>query len=150
MLTQEYVTWAMSPAYDLMDEAWLAGAKAGITEREASISDEEWVSFIQNLRTVLDRLPEVQPAEPGTAPSDGSLYDVLGGYVSLTGHLDTGHLSFPVPLIRQAIVLSLFPGMDIRARGSTVSIPCEDLLHFSRLVPIRGPLQDDIGRVCND
>ncbi len=150
MLTQEYVSWEIGLVYDVMDEAWLAGAKAGITQREGPTSDEEWLDFIESLRVILDRMPEVKAAEPGTAPSERSLYDALGGYVSLTGCLGMGFLSFPVPLIRQAMVLSLFPGMDVRARGSVVSIPYGELLRFTRLVPIRGPLQDDLGRVCDD
>jgi hypothetical protein len=150
VLVQEYVVWTMGPSYDVFDQAWLAGAKAGIAQREHGAGDAEWADFIEGLRLMMERLPEVEPAEPGTAPAEGSLYEALGGYVSLAGELEADGLSFSVPLIRQRMVLSLFPAMNIIAGRGRVVIPHGELPRFNKLVPIRGPLQERIGVFCGD
>jgi hypothetical protein len=150
VLVQDYVVWTMGPTYDALDTAWLAGAKAGIAMRERDLPDTEWADFIEGLRLMMGRLPDVEPAEPGTAPAEGSLYEALGGYVSLAGEMETDGFSFSVPLIRQGMVLSLFPGMKLHANGGRMVVPTCELPGFSRLVPVRGPLQDSIGVLCND
>jgi hypothetical protein len=140
----------MGPAFEVLDRAWLAGAKAGIAQRERSMSDVEYIEFIESLRVMIECQPEVEPAEPGTAPADGSLYEALGGYVSLAGELQGGCLSFQVPLIRQRRVLALFPGTDVYANRGSVVVPCHELSRFSRLVPVRGPLEERIGGLVSD
>lgn len=150
MLSQEYVVGNSSPASDMIETVWLAGAKAGLSQTREGPVDTQWLDFLETLTIAIEGVYGLKAAEPGTAPYDGSLYEALGGYVSVSGVMGFGGLSFPVPIIRQKDVLSLFPGMEVRAVGSDVVVASEELQRFCRLVPIKGPLENNLEVICHD
>lgn len=142
MFTQEYLSRKMNSHTHTFDPAWVAGAKAGINEIESRVGEGAWAEFYDSLEMVFRFMIEVPPAEPGTSPEDGSLYETLGGYVSVAGRMTHEGLKFSVPSRRQKTVAALFPGMEMYRTGKGVLIPHKELESFSRLVPMRGPLED--------
>ncbi len=145
MFTQEYLSREMNYYSGTPDPAWVAGAKAGINEAVSRAIIADWREFYDSLETMFRSMMEVRPAEPGTTSKDGSLYETLGGYVSVTGRVTTAGLTFPVPARRQQTVASLFPGMQMYRTGKDVLIPHKELDSFKRLVPLRGPLEEKMG-----
>lgn len=150
MLSQEYVVGNLSPSVELLDPVWLAGAKAGFNQINNRPVDEHWLDFLETLAITIEAMPDLDPAEPGTAPDTASLYEVLGGYVSVTGRMGSKSLFFPVPLIRQKSVLHLFSGMEVRVNGPNVVVAFSELQRFCKLVPIRGPIETSIEVMQND
>ncbi len=141
MYVQEYLTSDMTGFEECPNPAWVAGAKAGISGALDRARSSGWREFFDVLETLFRSMMEVRPAEPGTSPQDGSMYETLGGYVSVVGQMTTEGLRFTVPPIRQQAVASLFPGMQLYRTGKEVLVPQSELDIFSRLVPIRGPLE---------
>ncbi|TET11544.1 MAG: hypothetical protein E3J86_02690 [Candidatus Thorarchaeota archaeon] len=142
MFTQEYLPREMGHYSGTLDLAWVAGAKAGINEIVSRVGKGAWAEFYDSLEILFRFMMEVQPAEPGTSLEDGSLYESLGGYVSVTGRMTPRGLKFSVPPRRQKTVAALFPGMEMYRTGKDVLIPHKELDSFSRLVPLRGPLEE--------
>lgn len=144
MYVQEYLTSDMTGFEEYPNPAWVAGAKAGMSEALDRARSNGWREFFDVLETLFRSMMEVRPAGPGTSLQDGSMYETLGGYVSVVGRLTTEGLRFAVPSIRQQAVASLFPGMNLCCTGKDVLIPHSELDVFSRLVPIRGPLEKEV------
>jgi len=144
MYIQEYLASDMIGFEEYADPAWVAGAKAGISEALDRARSSGWREFFDVLETLFRSMMEVRPAEPGTTPQDGSMYETLGGYVSVVGQLTAEGLRFTVPLIRQQAVVSLFPGMQLYRTDKDLLVPLSELDIFSRLVPIRGPLESEV------
>ncbi|MHA2379613.1 MAG: hypothetical protein ACXADS_10060 [Candidatus Thorarchaeota archaeon] len=145
MFTKEYLTMRMNGYTDTFDPAWVAGAKAGISKVVKRVRLRRWREFLDTLEDLFSFMMEVRPAEPGTSPDDGSLYESLGGYVSVAGRMTDEGLRFSVPPRRLKKIASLFPGMEMYRTGKEVLIPNGELESFNRLVPLRGPLEDRMG-----
>ena len=146
MYTQEYLQSNITAMDELPDPAWVAGAKAGFSTVFYRGIKSDWREFFQSLEDLFRFMLEVQPAEPGTTPKDGSLYETLGGYVSVVGRVSSHGLSFPLPPIRQHTVVSLFPGMDLYRYGKEVFVPHKEIESFKKLVPLRGPIEEMINK----
>lgn len=142
MYIQDYLQNSTKNMNELPDPAWIAGAKAGINEAFHREARPDWRDFFESLEDLFEFMLEVQPAEPGTTPKDGSLYETLGGYVSVVGEITSQGLRFSLPPIRQQAVVSLFPGMDLYRNGKEVLIPRKELDSFKKLVPLRGPIEE--------
>jgi hypothetical protein len=146
MYIQGYLQSGINGIDELPDPAWVAGAKAGLNEAFYRVTKTDWRDFFESLEDLFRFMLEVQPAEPGTTPKDGSLYETLGGYVSVVGRVTSQGLSFSLPPIRQQAVVSLFPGMDLYRNGKEVLVPHEELDSFKKLVPLRGPIEEMVSR----
>ena len=142
MYIQEYLQNSTNIIDELPDPAWIAGAKAGINEIFHREARPDWRNFFESLEDLFKFMLEVPPAEPGTTPEDGSLYETLGGYVSVVGEMTSQGLSFSLPPIRQQAVVSLFPGMELYRDGKEILIPRRELDSFKKLVPLRGPIEE--------
>jgi hypothetical protein len=144
MLTQEHLNDLVAPYDEFVDPSWIAGAKAGLEDESVANRSREWEQFLTSLHIMIEVMPDIDSAEPGTAPSEGSLYEALGGFVSVTGKVTEQGLVFNVPLIRQRSVTSLFPGMTLLATGKEMTIPWSELASFLNLVPVRGPIESEM------
>lgn len=142
MYVQEHLNRSMNGTDERIDPAWIAGAKAGVSEVPNRARKPHWREFFDSLENLFRFMIDLQPAEPGTSPQDGSLYETLGGYVSVAGRMTPEGLLFTLPPIRQKTVASLFPGMKLYRTGKDVLVPKNELDSFSRLVPLRGPIEE--------
>ncbi|TFG34587.1 hypothetical protein EU527_02465 [Candidatus Thorarchaeota archaeon] len=149
MMVDDIFTGLPRVPYSLPDASWLAGAVAGLQHPGPRTPSWLWDEFISDIYDMIRLLGDVKPAEPGTTPKYddgqvGSAYDALGGYVSVCGEVCPEGLFFRVPVVRQEEVVQLFKGLTLhRARGN-ILVPHYDLPAFLRLVPLEGPLAEQI------
>ena len=140
----------VSPApYSLPQASWLAGAAAGLHILEPRTPRWMWEDFISDVYEMMRLIGNVEPAEPGTSPeygdgTIGSAYDALGGYVSVAGELTPEGLFFRVPVARQEQVLELLKGLTLFRSHGEILVPQYDLPAFTRLVPLEGPVAEQI------
>jgi len=128
----------------IVDTAWLAGALAGTDQAGTQNGDWYWTRFLDEVREMASLAGSVRPTEPGAEPDDkGSVYDVIGGYISTAGRFTQEGLRFKVPASRQQKMVGLFGGILQREHEDMI-VRGYDLSRFTRLVPIRGPLADRI------
>ncbi len=135
--------------YCLPNASWLAGACAGLSLVGQRTPSWLWDEFISDISDMIDLLGDIEPANPGTSPSYGdgkigSAYDALGGYVSVAGEICPEGLYFRVPLARQEDIVQLLKEMTLRRRRGELLVPHYDLPAFLRLVPLDGPLADEV------
>ena len=133
--------------------AWFAGAKVGLTRSPHRTNSWNWESFLYDIREMLSELVHMDAAEPGTAPQisdgvEGSKYDVLGGYTSVSAWMTGQGLSIPVPSHHAADVASILSGVKMFVRPDVIVIPPSSLEIFSNLVPLRGPILQEIEEVA--
>ncbi|MGY5875761.1 MAG: hypothetical protein RTU30_08445 [Candidatus Thorarchaeota archaeon] len=128
----------------LPDESWLSGALAGM--RVVGQKDTwDWQAFLNDVRDMAYDLDGIKATEPGNEPSDsGSIYDALGGFVSVSGVVSPKGLHVRVPLSKQAQLLESIPGMVMLRSREGLVVPNYELESFTRLVPIRGPLAEEL------
>lgn len=129
--------------------AWLAGAAAGLRVAENRSPSWLWEEFYDDIFQMIRFVGDVVPADPGTAPQDGdglvgSAYDALGGYISVTGEVTPEGLYFRVPLARQEEVIQLLNGLTLLRSHGEIVIPLFDLPAFLRLVPLEGPVSEQL------
>ena len=143
MFANEMVPIPMT-VHGVPDYAWLAGAKAGLTMRGDDIPEWPWPHFLDGVQTVVSALQGLKAVEPGEEPEDGSVYDSLGGYVSVTGKTtDLGFL-FPVPRRSAAIIVSKLPRIEMIWTAGHLLVQKESIAAFQRLVPLRGPIVEEV------
>ncbi len=135
--------------YGLPQASWLAGAAAGLQILEPRTPRWMWEDFISDVYEMIRLIGEVEPAEPGTAPEYGdgrigSAYDSLGGYVSVAGEVCPEGLFFKVPVARQEKVLALLKGLTLFRSHGEILVPHYDLPAFMRLVPLEGPVAEQL------
>ena len=135
--------------YSLPQVSWLAGAAAGLHVVCSRTPTWLWNDFIRDIHDMIRMIGEVVPAEPGTAPAYGdshvgSALDALGGYISIVGEVCPEGLYFRVPLARQENVARLLNGITLFRSHGEIVIPPYDLLAFSRLVPLEGPVAEQL------
>jgi hypothetical protein len=132
-----------------MGPSWIAGAVTGIKVSSGRNSGWVWDCFIEELYDTIERLGGIQPAEPASSPADecgfaGSAYDTLGGYVSTAGEIRTQGLYFSLSPEHYDNVMRLLPDFVVlRTRGGLM-IPRYELSSFLNLVPVNGPLLDQL------
>ena len=143
MFTNEMVPIPMT-VHGVPDYAWLAGAKAGLATRGNDIPEWPWLHFLDGVQTVVSALKGLEAVEPGEEPKDGSVYDSLGGYVSVTGKTTDLGFSFPVPRRGAAIIASRLPGIEMMWTAGHLLVQKESIGAFQRLVPLRGPIVEEV------
>lgn len=136
-------------AYSLPQASWLAGAAAGLQIVGSRTPEWLWRDFIGDIYEMIRMIGDVVPTEPGTAPSHGdglvgSAFDALGGYVSIVGEICPEGLYFRVPVVRQEEVARLLNGLTLFRSHGDIVVPLYDLPAFSRLVPLEGPVADQV------
>ena len=128
---------------------WVAGAIAGIRARGPRELGWEWDNFIGDVYDEAEELGGIEAAEPGAClvDSDGhacSCYDTLGGYISTAGEVCSEGLQVRLPSARLECIAGLLPGfMVARTKGGLLIRRCE-LTSFLNLVPVRGPIVDEL------
>ncbi|MGY5853647.1 MAG: hypothetical protein RTU92_08795 [Candidatus Thorarchaeota archaeon] len=144
MLVDEMMTVYSPMSNSIPDASWLSGALAGM--RVAGDKDAwDWQTFLDDIRDMAYNLEVVKATEPGNEPSGrGSAYDVLGGFVSVSGTVSSNGLHVHVPLVKQSRIIESIPGMVLLRSRKGLVIPTYELESFTRLVPIRGPLADEL------
>jgi hypothetical protein len=108
-----------------------------------------WEGFISDVYEMISLLGNVEPAEPGSSPKYGdgqigSAYDALGGYCSLAGEMTPEGFFFKVPVARQEQVLELLKGLTLFRSHGEILVPLYDLPGFTRLVPLEGPIAEQV------
>jgi len=149
MMVDDIIHGVSRAPYSLPQTSWLAGAKAGLQILKPRTPRWLWEDFISDVYEMLTLVGDVEPAEPGTSPeygdgTIGSAYDALGGYVSVAGELCPEGLFFRVPVASQEPVLELLKGLTLFRSHGEILVPMYDLLAFTRLVPLEGPVAEQI------
>jgi hypothetical protein len=133
------------------NEAWLAGAKAGLQEIQGGRNDWVWKEFIENIQNQLEGLG-IKATRPGEEPQlehvIGSAFEALGGYVSVAGNVQPDGHSFPVHLSSYEQLESLLSGFLMKRDRKHIVIPQYDIVPFRRLVPLRGPVAEWLEEVA--
>ena len=133
----------MPPYVETPNPAWVAGAKAGLMVIGDRTPDWLWDSFVEDIYEMMDRLGDVEATEPGLSLSDdydGSVFDILGGYVSTAGDVIPEGLVFKLPLDRHEEIMTLLPGITLYRSKQGLVIPRYEITSFLRWVPVRGPV----------
>lgn len=149
MMVDDFINNASRMSYSLPDASWLAGAVAGLRLPGPRTPEWLWAEFISDIQDMISFLGDVQPAEPGTAPSYGdgqigSAYDALGGYVSVVGEVCPEGLFFRVPIARQEDIVQLLKDLNLHRRRGEILVSSYDLPAFLRLVPLEGPVAEQV------
>ena len=149
MMIDDVIHGVPQTPYSLPQASWLAGAAAGLKILEPRTPKWMWEGFINDVRDMMDLIGDIEPAEPGTAPDYGdgqigSAFDALGGYVSVAGELCPEGLFFRVPVARQEQVLELLRGLTLFRSHGEILVRNYDLPAFTRLVPIEGPVAEQL------
>ena len=149
MMVDDIIHGAPQTPYSLPRASWLAGAAAGLKILEPRTPKWMWEGFIADVYSMMNLIGDVKPAEPGTSPDYGdgqigSAYDALGGYVSVAGELCPEGLFFRVPVARQEQVLELLKGLTLFRLHGEILVRNYDLPVFTRLVPIEGPVAEQL------
>jgi hypothetical protein len=137
--------------FSLPQASWLAGAMAGLQIIGARSPEWLWKEFINDIHDMARMIGEIKPAEPGTSPIHGdgligSAFDALGGYVSVVGELCPEGLYFRVPIARQEEISRLLKGLTLFRSHGDIVIPTYDLPAFTHLVPLEGPVAEEVER----
>jgi hypothetical protein len=135
--------------FSLPQASWLAGASAGLQIMGSRTPEWLWKDFVNDILDMIRLIGNIEPAEPGTSPIHGdgqvgSAYDALAGYVSIVGELCPEGLYFRVPVTRQEEVARLLQGLTLFRSHGDIVIPLYDLPAFTRLVPLEGPVADQV------
>ena len=136
-------------AFNLPQASWLAGAAAGLQIVGSRTPEWLWRDFVNDIYEMIRMIGEITPAEPGTSPIHGdgligSAYDALGGWVSIVGEVCPEGLYFRVPIDRQEEVSRLLKGLTLFRSHGDIVIPPYDIPAFVRLVPLEGPVAEQV------
>lgn len=129
---------------NIVDTAWLGGAIAGLELPRGRDPAWEWAPFLEDLLDVVEMVWDVQPINPGEYPISGSVLDSLGGYISLTGQFCKHGIIFPVSSDIVTAVKDQLTGINVQYLGGLMIVPPEEISHFMRIVPIKGPLEERV------
>ena len=149
MMVDDIIHGVSRIPYSIPAASWLAGAIAGLQILKPRTPRHEWENFISDVYEMIGLIGTVEPAEPGTSPqygdeTIGSAYDALGGYVSIAGELCPEGLFFRVPVARQEQVLELLKGLTRFRSHGEILVPRYDLPAFTNLVPLEGPVAEQV------
>lgn len=133
--------------YSIPQASWLSGALAGLRIIGPRSPEWLWKDFVEDIYDMIHTIGNLEPAEPGTAPTYGdgligSAFDALGGYVSIVGEICPEGLYFRVPVSRQEDITRLLKGLTMFRSHGDILIPVYDLPAFTRLVPLEGPVAE--------
>jgi hypothetical protein len=149
MMVDDIIHSVTPTPYSLPVASWLAGAAAGLQILSPRTPNWMWEGFISDVYEMISLLGNVEPAEPGSSPKYGdgqigSAYDALGGYCSLAGEMTPEGFFFRVPVARQEQVLELLNGLTLFRSHGEILVPLYDLPAFTRLVPLEGPIAEQV------
>jgi len=149
MMVDDIILGLPRDPYSIPQASWLAGAAAGLQIIKPRTPKWQWEGFIADVYDMMDQIGDVKPAQPGTAPNYGdgrigSCYDTLGGYVSVAGEVCPEGLYFRVPIARQEQVLELLKDITLFRSHGEILVPIYDLPAFTRLVPLDGPIAEQV------
>ena len=153
MMVDDIIHSVSPTPYSLPVASLLAGAAAGLRVLHQSGCEKTpqwiWEDFINDVYEMMSLIGDVEPAEPGTSPKYGdeeigSAYDALGGYVSVAGELCPEGLFFRVPVARQEQVLELLRDITLFRSHGEILVPMYDIPAFTRLVPLEGPVAEQL------
>ena len=149
MMVDDIINGAPQTPYSLPNASWLAGACAGLNLVGPRTPSWLWDDFVADIYNMINLLGNIEPAEPGTSPKYGdgelgSAYDALGGYVSVVGEVCPEGLYFRIPVARHEDIVQLLKELTLHRRRGELLIPKYDIPAFLRLVPLEGPLADDV------
>ncbi|MGY5859231.1 MAG: hypothetical protein RTU63_07670 [Candidatus Thorarchaeota archaeon] len=149
MMVDDIIHGIAPAPYSMVQASWLAGAAAGLHILEPRTPRWVWEDFITDVYEMIKYFGDIEPAEPGTSPNHGdeaigSAYDALGGYVSVAGELCPEGLFFKVPVARQEQVLELLKGLTLYRSHGEILVPQYGLPAFCRLVPLEGPVAEQL------
>lgn len=149
MMVDDIIHNVTPTPYNIPQVSWLAGAAAGLQILEPRTPKWMWEDFISDVYEMINQLGDVEPAEPGTSPKYGdamigSKFDALGGYCSVAGELTPEGFFFRVPVARQEQVLELLNGLTLFRSHGEILVPMYDLPAFARLVPLEGPVAEQM------
>ncbi len=124
------------------DYPWLSGAAFGL-QSLVSVPDELARDLVEEIRAL-----GITPVAPGESYSLGdgtesSAYDVLGGYVSVTGVRHPAGLLIPIPSSRQGAVRRLVSVVH-KVDENWMIVRLDDLPNFTRIVPLKGLVADSV------
>ena len=145
------VTWDMMTnwhhsTFDIPDMTWLGGALAGLKVYKHREPVWAWTQFMDDVRA-MQSLYDIETLDITQAPENGSLLDVLGGYVSVTGSISAEGLSFPIPFNTGDRIKQHLIGMDVTVHAYEMTIPLDELDAFTTLISLRGPVEEMLGEV---
>ncbi len=130
------------PNDHLIDYTWLGGAVAGLQVLQQRDNDWIWAPFIVDIMDTIEMVSDLEEISPGDEPTNGSVLDSLGGYVSVAGVMHRDGLYFPIPRDAAPKVIDQLPGVPYTYHSNGwMLIPRDALQSFTRLVPLRGPLE---------
>ena len=132
------------PSQQMIDYTWLGGAISGL--KKLSVKDQEWkwAPFIIDIIDTIEYAGDVKEILPGDETSQGSVFDSLGGYVSIVGNLCPEGLYFPVSKEQAHKVMNKLAGIASSYQNERVMIPRNQLSSFYHIVPMRGPLETQL------
>lgn len=149
MMIDDVIFSVPRETFSIPQASWLAGAIAGLQIIGARTPEWLWQDFINDIYEMIRMIGEITPAEPGTNPIHGdgligSAFDALGGYVSVVGEMCPEGLYFRVPIVRQEEIARLLKGLTLFRSHGDIVIPHYDLPAFTRLVPLEGPVAEQV------
>ena len=146
MTYNDQMLFQETPIYfESVNHSWLAGATDALSILPPSkrrMTDHEWQVFIQDIM--------MKSQECGIESVDSyshndmlsSLFDRLGGYVSIAGKNSDGGIRFRITPVYQDL-LSLISSYGYEDEDDFV-VPTEMIERFLMMVPIRGPLTKEM------
>ncbi len=135
---------AMPPTEQMIDYTWLGGAIAGLKVLQLRDPEWSWAPFIIDIIEAVEFVGDVEEIQPGEEPSMGSGLDSLGGYVSIVGNLRKNGLYFPIEGEDAQKIQNRLAGILAGYTNGWMLIPRNELHSFYRLVPLRGPLENQL------
>ena len=129
---------------DIIDIDWLTGAVTGLYVAGRRSPSWQWDPFIEDVEYMSDLMGGVHPIDIQSMNGVQSIFDTLGGYISMTGTLDPEGIWFRCPPQLQVAVRHWLSGLEIVCSGNDVLIPNVSLRHFIKLISIRGPVEDQL------
>ncbi|MHA1959850.1 MAG: hypothetical protein ACW99U_06445 [Candidatus Thorarchaeota archaeon] len=130
---------------------WVAGAIAGISLVTSDRAvDWAWGDFLDEVMLLINKWSDIPAALPGVVPVDSegkeaSVYDALGGFISVSGAPSSDGLFFHVLSSNIEQVTALFQGLDLITTKDGLIIRRRELAKFQRLVPLLGPICEECG-----
>jgi hypothetical protein len=129
---------------DIIDLDWLTGAITGLHVSGWRSPSWQWDPFIEDIEYMSDMMGGVCPINMQSMKGVQSIFDTLGGYISMTGTLDREGVWFRANPKLQVAIRQWLSGLEVVCSGNDVLIPNVSLRQFIKLIPIRGPVEDQL------
>ncbi len=148
MMFARYAKHAMGNHMELgLPEAWLIGAKTALAEMKHLKFSKEWMQFYSEVESFVNWWDDIDPISPENALLNrylqGSLFDYIGGYVSVAGTLTDIGIKLGIAGEYHSDLLMLLSDLVV-INNDDVLVLFDALQGFLNLVTIIGPLFDDI------